>query len=191
MAWDEHYSGFEIHATENKDPQWVWHVYTDLPQTVKQFGGTLRLRITQPERAVFDEQGQVHEGGDGVEMRFIVDRNGNRETVQQVALNLHADPEQRDWQPVKVPIPTGSQRLHIEALSGPPGSNNWNDWVWISVERVRVPFERIIRFIDWFSIGLLVYLSGLALLMLSRTSFGGRFLGVIKYVEYTASANTF
>jgi hypothetical protein len=190
-VWDENHTGFEIHASEGDDPQWMWRVNTDLPETVKLFGGVLLLRITQPEWAVFDEQGQVYENRDGVEVRFVVDRNGSQETVQNLTLNLHAHPEQRHWRLVKVPIPAGSQRLNIEALPGPPGSNNWNDQVWISVERLDMPFERIIWFTDWLSISLIVHLSGLVILLLSQTSLMGRLLNTVENIERTSNADTF
>ena len=167
-AWGEHHTGLEIHATTNDDPQWLSQIETGLPPLIRQFGGGLQVALTQPEWAVLDEQGQVRQGGDGVEVRFVVERQDRREIVQQAILNLQARPEQRGWQRVEVSLPAGNQRLRIEAWPGPPGSNNWYDRVWVSVKGNEAWIDNIIKFADWLSMGLPLYFSGLAILMLSQ-----------------------
>ena len=156
-AWGKQHTGFEIHATTDDDPQWLSQIETGLPPLISRFGGAVQVVLTQPEWAVFDEQGQVYQGGDGVEVRFVVERQGRREIVQQATLNLQARPEQRGWQRVEVPLPAGAQRLRIEAWAG---SNNWYDRVWVSLERTEARVDHIIRLADWLSLGLLIYLSG-------------------------------
>jgi hypothetical protein len=158
-TWKERHLGFEVHATLNDDTQWWWRTFTNLPAIIKQFGGRLHVLVTQPDWAVCDQQGKVYQGGDGVEVRFVIERNGIRETVEHVSLNLHQQPEQRCWQRLEISVPAGSQRLCIETLPGPPGSNNWHDRVWVSVEQAESLVDNIISLAHWLVIGLLVFLA--------------------------------
>jgi hypothetical protein len=159
QAWGKQYSGFEIHATMNKDPQWMWRATAELPRSVQILGGTVTLLITQPEWTVFDKDGVLYQGGDGVEVRFLLDRGAGTEIIHQADLNLHSRPEQRLWETVKLRVPAGSKSLVLEALPGPPGSNNWNDRVFISVWQVDNSLETISRPAEWNLVLLLVYLS--------------------------------
>ncbi|MGH7848148.1 MAG: LTA synthase family protein [Candidatus Binatia bacterium] len=163
LAWGKHYSAFELHAAVNNDRQWMWRAHAEIPEVVRIFGGTLTLLITQPEWAVFDKERRVYQGGDGVELQFLVDGGNATDTVGRVNLNLHARLDHRLWQRVKVPIPAGSRRLMAEALPGPPGSNNWNDRVFVGVEDIRSSLATISRPADSVLLALVLYIFGLAL----------------------------
>lgn len=159
QAWGKQYSGFEIHATMNKDPQWMWRATAELPRSVQILGGTVKLLVTQPEWAVFDKEGVLYQGGDGVEVRFLLDRGAGTEIIHQADLNLHSRPEQRLWETVNLRVPDGSKTLVLEALPGPPGGNNWNDRVFVSVWQVDNSLDTISRPVEWNLVLLLVYLS--------------------------------
>ena len=157
-AWGVSYPSITLHATENNDPRWVWSALTRLPQVFTLFGGTVHFVVTQDEGGVFDEQRNVRQGGDGVEVRAVIDRNGKPEVVGQLQLNLHARPQDRRWQRFDVSIPAGVDRLLIEALPGPPGSNNWHDRVWMSVVQVETALNEVLLLSDGLSISLLASL---------------------------------
>jgi hypothetical protein len=162
-AWDERHRAIELHATANDEPQWTSLTHSDLPRLIKRFGGTIRFLVTQPEWAVFDEQRQIYKGGDGVEVRFMVQQNGEQRIIQQLNLNLHVHPEQRRWQLVQLSVPSNIQNLAIEALPGPPGSNNWYDRVWVSVGEDAAYITSLARLADWLSFALFMYLVGITM----------------------------
>jgi hypothetical protein len=162
-AWGERHRAIELHATANNELQWTWLAHSDLPRLIERFGGTMRFWVTQPEWAVFDQQGQLYKGGDGVEVRFTVQQNGERKIIQEINLNLHVHPEQRGWQPVQLSLPSDIHNLAVEALPGPPGSNNWYDRVWISVGEDKSHVTSLGRLADWLSLAMFVYLVGIAM----------------------------
>lgn len=129
-----------LHPTDQPDdpnPQYgPWRATADLSGVLDGVAKRLSFQLTQPEGGVIDLQtGQIGRG-DGVTVVFKVERAGDWQTVQRVELNLIAHPDQRHWHTVEVEVPADSQRLAIEALPGPPGSNILWDTVWISLEQV-------------------------------------------------------
>ncbi|MGB7948588.1 MAG: hypothetical protein WCH75_12970, partial [Candidatus Binatia bacterium] len=160
-SWDKRYSAFAAHATSNRDPQWMWRALADLPKAVTVFGGTVTLLLTQPEWSVFDKEGRLNQGGDGVGVRWLAERDGETKFVSQVNLNLHAPSSERTWQTTKVQVPAGAQRLVLEVLPGGPGNNDSFDHVLISVKRVRSSVEAIGDLAYSVVIVLLLYLLGL------------------------------
>jgi hypothetical protein len=159
MTWGESHPAIELHATLHDDPQWMWRVHAELPPPLTYFGGSLRLLVTVPDWEVFDELGAVRQGGDGVDVRVAVRRSDGRHAVQRLRLNLHAHSKERHWEYVDVPIAEGSQQLVVEALPGPPGSNNWYDRVWIAITRTDTASDPIIRLAEWASLSVLVFVA--------------------------------
>jgi lipoteichoic acid synthase len=160
-SWNKRYSAFAAHATINREPEWMWRALADLPKAVTVFGGTVTLLLTQPEWSVFDKEGRLNQGGDGVGVRWLVERDGETKFVSQVNLNLHARSSERTWQTTKVQVPAGAQRLVLEVLPGGPGNNDSFDHVLISVKRVRSSVEATGDLADSVVIVLLLYLLGL------------------------------
>ncbi len=157
-AWGASHPIIELHATVDNDPQWSWHTEATLPRMLQQFGGTVHFLVTQPEYVVFDEQGQVQQGADGVDLNFAVRTGAGTVSIQHLTLNLQAQAEERGWHEVNVPVPVGARSLIIEALPGPPGSNNWYDRSWLSVVRIEAAPDWLIRLGDWLLFSALVCL---------------------------------
>ena len=161
-GWGQTHSGIEIHATVNEDPQWMWRASAEIPDSMKRFGGSISISLTQPEWAVFDSEHRVHQGADGVNVRLLAERETGLAVITEVRLNPIAHPEQRQWKPVAVHVPAGTKRLFIEALPGPVGSNNWHDRVFLSVQQVQSFPEEIGRYAKAITLTVLLFLLGLA-----------------------------
>jgi hypothetical protein len=148
-TWGERHESFELHAGVDDDSQSRWRTIARIPPIVRWFGGDLELFVTQPDWVVLDEQGKVNQGPDGVVVRFSVEANDVRRTVHEIILNPYLHPEQRRWQKLEISVPSGNQRLVVEALPGSlPDSNNWNDRLWISYGRFKL-LDALLAFTDW------------------------------------------
>jgi hypothetical protein len=121
------------------DPEWAWRMTSDLPGRLGRVRSRIGFRVTQPEGQVFNlnngGQWEQFRGSDGVTVNFKAEHGRTSERVGQIALNLHALPEQRRWHVVQVDVPASSDSLAIEVDSG---ANHKGDTVDVSVERVQV-----------------------------------------------------
>jgi hypothetical protein len=173
-AWGDRHAGVEVHATTDNNPQWTWRIRADLPQRATLLGGRIQMWVTQPEWAVLNPSGQVFEGGDGVQVRVSVLRAGLVVASTETTLDLHHRPEQRRWTWIAVPVPVGGQSVMVEALPGPPGSNNWHDRVWLGAAAAISRADVIVAIADRLVFAALLFLPGIAVRHLVRPPYSRR-----------------
>ncbi|HWP59935.1 MAG TPA: LTA synthase family protein [Candidatus Acidoferrales bacterium] len=161
-AWGEQYPAIELHASDGNDSGWMWRAQARLPKDIQALGGRVEFLVTQPEWSVFDPEKRVYQGGDGVDVNFLIVRGRRLEPAGSVHLNLHRRPEQRLWELAAVGVPAGSEQLIVEALPGPKGSNNWHDRVFVSVKWMRSDLAGIGRIADAILVAAGIYMLGSA-----------------------------
>jgi phosphoglycerol transferase MdoB-like AlkP superfamily enzyme len=109
---------------------------------------------------VFGPDGTPLTGSDGVHLQWIAETADQPQPVTSLTLAPFAHPEQQRWLRVAVFTPPGAASLALEALPGPPGSNNWNDRLFVSVVRAENAIDLVAHPAGWLLLVLGLYATG-------------------------------
>lgn len=91
-----------------------------------------RFRYTQPQWTVFDPEGRVRTGPDGVEVRVLaIDSDGESTEIYRSHINPFSHAEDRSWRSSEAQVPRGAAELALQVTPGPAGSNTFNDHLFV------------------------------------------------------------
>jgi hypothetical protein len=135
MSWGTSRAVVELQArepAENPNSVWRWRIVSVLPDRPRWLDHRLALEVTHPQDAAIDGQTGRPRAGDGVGLLLRAHTPSGAVTLGEWSLNAHAQEDDRRWHRLVVDVPRDATALSIEALAGPPGSNNWFDRIWVA-----------------------------------------------------------
>ncbi|MCC5785321.1 MAG: hypothetical protein JJU33_01315 [Phycisphaerales bacterium] len=177
-AWGVRVEAFELHADARAAP-----VRTRSAEIALGPGGRRAadrdwpirwsFRAAQPSWIVFGPDGRVRPGADGVLLRVTAGGSPGGDVLVERQIDPFARDEDRRWIELEAEVPPGVDRVRLEVLPGPPGSNDWFDRVWIDLGHANAG-GRIAGLLDGRFRGWVAWLSRLGALVLA----GGVFVGL-------------